>query len=80
MEASKIVNSIGLILDVVGVVLIFKFGLPPNLFKLVNGPTWGDMEPSSEQAAINKKYAKINFVGLCFLIAGFCGQLISNFL
>ena len=30
MNLSLVLNSIGLILDIIGVIILFKYGLPPN--------------------------------------------------
>ena len=80
MNCADIVNSMGLILDIIGVVLLFKYGLPAEVRKT------GGMEilypggKSDEEAGRKYEYYKLRSrIGLGCLIVGFSLQLISNF-
>jgi|LGVE01.1.fsa_nt_gb hypothetical protein len=73
------ISSIGLLLDIAGAVLIFKYGLPEKVDRdgaiyVVSG---GEGEKEIQKA---KKYDRWAKVGIVCLIIGFSLQLISNFL
>ena len=69
----QIINSIGLLLDIFGVVLLFKYGLPSNAATRTG--VYGDVAPE-----VRKHYDRMGQLGLALLIAGFLFQLASNFL
>ena len=65
---SDYLSSIGLGLDIIGVALVFCFGLPPSIYKA--GPdyfTWG-----------TKRYNWVSWIALILLVLGFLLQIISN--
>ncbi len=64
IATSKIVNSVGLVFDIVGVVLLFYFGAPT--FAITDG------QPAY--------YDRLGKLGLLLLIVGFILQFVSNFL
>ena len=77
------INSIGLFLDIVGVILLFLFGLP----NYVN-PGGKNVDALSEIACgsttpegINrwKRHRWLSRVGLVLLISGFMVQIVSNY-
>jgi hypothetical protein len=75
----KFVNSIGLIFDIAGVVLVWKYGLPESISR--TGATYLLLEESdATEIARANKYDKRSRIGLSLLMLGFIGQLISNFL
>ncbi len=76
---SNIVNSLGLILDILGAVLIFIFGLPAKIDRDGHGFLIIESDNQEEKAKA-KKYDCYSALGLCLLIVGFVLQLISNFL
>lgn len=85
MECSKIINSIGLLCDIAGAIIIFKFGLPPAIEKnrtghidIIDGSGFN----TNRQNEIDEdnKYKKWNKIGLILLILGFVLQLVSNFI
>jgi hypothetical protein len=84
MNLSNIVNSAGLVCDLIGVVLLFIYGLPPSLESNKNkGVTATDAKAPREIGARNKKddrYKKISYLALALLVVGFMLQLTSNFL
>lgn len=79
MSLSNCVNSFGLLLDIVGVVLIWRFGLPEPISRsgakyLVTGQT------DEAEKAKAERFHNLSKIGLGLLIAGFALQLVSNFL
>jgi hypothetical protein len=71
----KIVNSIGLIFDIIGAYLIWKYGLPTTAFlddQFSHLP--------SGRVQINKPTDKRSYWGLLLLMVGFIFQLASNFI
>ncbi|MDD5456572.1 MAG: hypothetical protein PHV30_06015 [Candidatus Margulisbacteria bacterium] len=76
---SNILNSLGLILDIVGACMIFKFGLPENINK--EGHSHLILEQIDEKEKKKaQNYDSFSVVGLSLLIFGFLLQLISNFI
>ncbi|PIR39154.1 MAG: hypothetical protein COV35_01145 [Alphaproteobacteria bacterium CG11_big_fil_rev_8_21_14_0_20_39_49] len=76
---TKILNSIGLGLDIIGVVLIFFFGIPQKMDRS------GDIfivlgEKSPNEIKKIKKYDFWANTGLILIVSGFVIQIISNFL
>ncbi len=78
MMCSAVVNSIGLLLDIVGVVLLFRFGLPPGVTRTGAGYlTWGVDEGEVRKS---KLYDRMSWVALALLILGFGLQIASNWM
>ena len=79
---SDTMNSVGLALDIVGVVLLYKFGLPskaehpdePVHFVLA-GPSPDERLPREKKW---NRYSFWSHCGLILLIVGFVLQLVSN--
>ena len=63
-------NGIGLVLALVGILLLFSFGMPSR-----KSP-----EFPKETGAETRIYYVLGWVGLLFLIIGFLAQIIANFL
>ncbi|MCY4597702.1 MAG: hypothetical protein OXC19_23240 [Bryobacterales bacterium] len=72
------VNSIGLGLDIVGVVLLFRFGLPPNVDR--TGATYWTGAPDQEEVRKGRRYDRISWVALALLVLGFALQIASNWI
>jgi hypothetical protein len=70
MDASRIVNSIGLVLDIGGAVLLWMYGLP----RIGNYLTFNRKEEDTA------RYERRGRYGLAALIMGFVLQLASNFI
>jgi hypothetical protein len=74
-----IVNSIGLVMDIIGATLLFFFGLPPDIrrdgkyFLVINS---GNRDEISKA----KKYDAYSRGALYLLGGGFILQLVSNFI
>lgn len=79
MSISNIINSIGLVSDIIGAVLIWRYGLPESISR--TGAINLILEQADEiEAAKARRYDCIARCGLALLIGGFVLQLISNFL
>lgn len=79
ISCATLINSIGLLIDIGGALLLWKFGLPETLSReghqyIVSGQT---DETEKAKAAGYDRWSRI---GLSLIIAGFVFQLISNFL
>lgn len=72
-------SSIGLVIDIIGVWILFKYGLPSNL-KEHGGAELRDEPPEEEQVRekANKKIKLMARLGLSLLILGFLFQLIGT--
>ena len=80
MDSAGIISSVGLGLDIIGVVLLFKFGLPPRVSE--TGGTsikWPGGKSNEEAKEEYQHYKQMGYVGLGLLVVGFSLQLISNF-
>ena len=76
---SNIVNAIGLISDIAGVILVWKFGIPEvsdRSGRTVLGIAW----QSPEEAKQIQRYLFWSRIGLIAIIAGFGFQLLSDFI
>ena len=79
MSCSNLVNSVGLALDIVGVVFIWRYGLPEPLSR--TGATYLIAEQADEtEKAKAAKYDLLSKIGLGLIIGGFVLQLASNFI
>ena len=79
MAASTIINSLGLLLDIAGVIMVWRYGLPDTLSRegaqyIVTGQT--DQAEKAKAA----RFDVLSKVGLALIMGGFTLQLISNFL
>lgn len=76
---ATIVNSIGLVLDIAGALLLWKYGLPESISR--EGHVHLVLEKNNEEEkAKAKKYDRWSRLGLFLLVSGFFLQLVSNFL
>jgi hypothetical protein len=72
------INTIGLLFDLIGVLILFKYGLPSDVDK--NGHIGLILEQEDEDE--KNKWKKYNFrskIGLGFISIGFIFQIISNY-
>jgi hypothetical protein len=79
MTLASQVNSAGLVLDIIGASLLWKFGLPPDVSRT------GSILIAAEQIDENevrkaKFYNRVSFWAFLCLVAGFAFQLVSNFI
>ncbi len=70
-----IINSFGLLCDIVGILIIWKYGLPIDL--ALKG--FSSLTQESDNI-LKEKYKKWSKVGLGLIIFGFALQLASNWL
>ena len=81
MSCADIVSSTGLVLDIVGVVLLFFYGLSADVSE--TGGTrlvWPGGTSKEEARREYRHYKRMARIGLGCLMVGFLLQLISNFL
>jgi len=78
MAVSSLVNNIGLVLDIAGVVMIWRYGLPEPLSR--EGKVYIIAEQSDEvEREKAARYDLLSKIGLVLVIGGFVLQLLSNF-
>ena len=77
-----VVNSVGLLFDIAGVVLLFRFGLPPEDISKTGGTQIVYGGGKSQEVAQKEyhHYRRMSFIALGCLVAGFSLQIVSNFL
>jgi len=79
MTTSTAVNSIGLLLDIAGVVMVWRYGLPESLSR--EGAQYIITEQTDEaEKAKAARFDLLSKIGLALIVAGFAFQLLSNFL
>lgn len=72
------INSFGLLLDIVGAILIFQFGLPEPISR--RGAQYLITEQSDEgERKKASRFDLLSKVGLGLLVTGFVFQLVSDF-
>lgn len=76
---AKIINSAGLVCDIVGAVLLWLYGLSEQIDR-TGATTFATEDVDTEAPARAKRYDKYARLGLALLVIGFVLQLISNFL
>jgi hypothetical protein len=74
----EVVNSIGLLLDIVGVVLIWIFGLGKSLYVLNSEGKPIEVGLGNPKSRV--LYVSLDRLGLLVLIIGFTLQIISNWI
>jgi len=79
MTASSIVNSLGLILDIIGALLLLKYGIPNKIDPEghINLILEQEDEAEKEKAKVYKKWSDR---AVRLIVLGFVVQLVSNFL
>jgi hypothetical protein len=75
----EFISSLGLVLDIIGAIIIFKYGLPERIDKKGRNYIHSDGE---DKEAIKKAelYDSRSCLGIISLIFGFVLQIISNWL
>lgn len=74
---STCINDIGLILDIIGALLLFKFGLPASIDREGHIHLITE-QVDHEEITRGKIYERWGKIGLALLIIGFILQLASN--
>ena len=67
------INAIGLIIDIAGALILFKYGLPSNIH--LPPRILAEQGLSEEEIKENATIRCMARVGICCLIFGFCCQL-----
>lgn len=78
MTISNILNIIGLSFDIIGVLMLFKFGLPPEINRSGLIAICCEEEDENEKVKA-KKYDKFSRIALGLIVFGFVFQLLSDF-
>ena len=75
-------NSVGLAFDILGVVLLFFFGLAPEVSKPVPGTIirYGGSPVGKDEERRYKRHWWFSYAGLWSLVIGFALQIVSNWL
>ena len=80
---SATINSIGLVLDIIGVILLFLYVLPNYVNQAGEVNALKEIAcsgPTPEGMKLWKRHRWLSFVGLALLIGGFALQIASNYL
>lgn len=79
MNASNLINSTGLVFDIIGAVLIYRYGLPEPISR--SGANHLILEQTNEtEIAMAKRYDCFARCGILLLVVWFALQLVSNWL
>lgn len=73
---ASVLNTIGLSLDIVGVVGLFLFGLPPKVSD--QGFTLRIAPPEPREVAKKKRYGIYSWSSLVLIVVGFSLQIAAN--
>ena len=76
--SSGLVNTVGLGLDIVGVILLFLFGLPPKVSR--GGGVPMEWSGTPEDARRAKRYERISWGALLLMVLGFLLQIVSTWM
>lgn len=79
MTIHILINSAGLVADIIGAIMLWRFGLPEE-FSRSGAVHLIAEQPDEAERAKAKHYDVLAKVGIGLLIAGFSLQLASNFL
>ena len=68
----------GLLFDIVGVILLFRYGLPPSVDR--TGAKFLSLGRNEEEIRQGKRYDRMACLAVGLLIFGFALQILSNWL
>jgi hypothetical protein len=75
----RLINACGLVLDIIGVLLLWKFGLPETINR--RGYSYIVREQTDETEILKaEKYDRYAKIALTLIVSGFALQFISDFL
>lgn len=74
---SQIISSVGLVLDVAGVALLFVYGPPQPDFQEDDVVVIANQAQQAEAIALKQKFKFRSRIGLSLLVAGFLLQLLG---
>lgn len=75
--SAQLLNTIGLVLDIAGVIGLFFFGLPP---KINTAGYFIGFDPVESELRKEKWFTRFSWASLGLLVAGFALQIWSNWL
>ena len=82
--SAAIINSVGLFLDIIGVILLFIFGLPSRFVS--DGPPTNTLSFGWDPDSVKQwekqwnRYKLVSWFALVLLVLGFVLQIVSNHL
>ena len=77
--SAAIINSAGLFLDIVGIILLFFFGMPSRVNEGPPVLSFGeDLDSTKQREKQWKQYQLVSRFALVLLILGFALQIVSN--
>jgi hypothetical protein len=62
-------NTSGLILSFVGVILLFRYGMPYRVPQINEGSLWAD-GPTEKDKTLNRRHLRLGFLGLVLIAGG----------
>lgn len=78
MTTSNCINSVGLVLDIVGATLLWRYGLPAEISR-TGAQTLIEQQTNEAEVKEAARYDRVASWGFLSLVAGFVLQLVSNF-
>jgi hypothetical protein len=70
-------NAAGLVLNLAGVFLLFRYGMPYRVSQLNEGSTFAD-PPTARDIALNAKHKRLGGIGLVLIVSGTAFQLVAT--
>ena len=77
-RSAELFNTVGLILDIFGVVLLFRFGLPPDVSR--DGTVEFVLGTDEREARRAKRYARTSWTALGLIVTGFLLQIVATWM
>lgn len=71
---ATIFNVAGLIATLVGVFLLFRFGMPCRVPQINEGSLWAD-KPTERDQRLNRRYRFWGWIGLALIVFGTIAQV-----
>ncbi len=75
--SSQIVVTSGLLRDIIGIVLVWRFGIPKTMEERWAGSSLTIGGPTPEQVVIKRR---LSTLGACLLLSGFGLQIVGTWL
>ena len=72
-----LINTVGLCFDILGVIMLFRFGLPSRVRE--GGRVSLVVGVSKELERAHKTFKLFSYIGLACLVFGFFLQIVSNY-
>ena len=77
-RSAELFNTVGLILDIFGVVLLFRFGLPPDVSR--DGTVRLALGTDEREARKGKLYERLSWTALGLIVTGFVLQIVGTWM